>query len=183
MCLNPDFINAASINVASINTASSSMNFTDSVVNNRGAHLALQRRGTAHQSPGRQQGSMLLTALFIIIVVSLLAAALSRIWSSTADSVATEVYSAKAYYAAESGMEYAMYQVLQAGLVCPDFPSPSRQLDFSVGNEPGLANCQTQISCQRIVIDSLSSQTYLLATGTCEGGKIVAQHQVEAEIK
>ena len=125
---------------------------------------------------------MLVTALFIIIVVSLLAAALSRIWSSTADSVATEVYSAKAYYAAESGMEYAMYQVLQGGLVCTDFPGRS-QLDFSVGNEPGLANCQAQISCQRIVIDSLSSQTYLKSTGTCEGGKIVAQHQVEAEIK
>ena len=65
----------------------------------------------------QQQGSMLVIAIFIIVVISLLAASLSRILSSTADSVANEVYSAKAYYAADSGMEYGIYQVLN-GLVC-----------------------------------------------------------------
>ncbi|MFT7684158.1 MAG: MSHA biogenesis protein MshP [Moritella dasanensis] len=132
-----------------------------------------------HSSPYQQQGSMLVISIFIIVVISLLAASLSRILSSTADSVANEVYSAKAYYAADSGMEYGIYQALKTSEngICP-------VLTFNLNNEPGFENCTVKISCESITIDEANKQYqyYLVSTGTCDGGKIVAEHKVEAAV-
>jgi len=122
----------------------------------------------------QQQGSMLVIAIFIIVVISLLAASLSRILSSTADSVANEVYSAKAYFAADGAMEYGIYQALQDPPLCP-VSTP-----FVITSEVGLENCTAKVTCQLI---PNTTQYYLESTGTCDGGKIVAQHQVEAEVK
>jgi len=134
----------------------------------------------------QQQGSMLVIAIFIIVVISLLAASLSRILSSTADSVANEVYSAKAYFAADSGMEYGIYQVLN-GLVCADFstdvPNETDITGFDISDEVGLENCDVEIRCQTINLPDNSEQYYLISTGTCDGGKIIAEHKVEAEVK
>jgi len=135
----------------------------------------------------QQQGSMLIIALFIIVVISLLAATLSRVLSSTADSVANEVYSAKAYYAAESGMEYGIFQVLRNSQVCADFPdltviSNATNLQFNISDDVGLENCSVAVTCQSIPVDS-SSLFYLTSTGTCDGGKIIAEHNIEAEVR
>lgn len=130
----------------------------------------------------QQQGSMLVIALFIIVVISLLAASLSRILSSTADSVANEVYSSKAYYAAESGMEFGIYRVLRTTQTCADFPGTT-DIPFAIGGEVGLENCSITISCQTIPVDVNTNQFYLRSTGICDGGKIIAQHLVEAEVK
>ncbi|PKH05142.1 PilX N-terminal domain-containing pilus assembly protein [Moritella sp. Urea-trap-13] len=130
----------------------------------------------------QQQGSMLVIALFIIVVISLLAASLSRILSSTADSVANEVYSAKAYYASDSGMEYGIYQVLSNGLVCTAFPGNDPITGFDISTEVGFENCSVSIDCQTIDLPDGRSQYYLVSTGTCDGGKIVAEHKVEAAV-
>ncbi len=132
----------------------------------------------------QQQGSMLVIAVFIIVVISLLAASLSRILSSTADSVANEVYSAKAYFSADSGMEYGIYQVLSnPSFACSTFPDPALESLFVINNEVGLENCSVSIECQIIELPDTSKQYYLISTGTCDGGKIIAEHKVEAEVK
>ncbi|WP_255546994.1 pilus assembly PilX family protein [Moritella sp. 36] len=130
----------------------------------------------------QQQGSMLVIALFIIVVMSLLAATLSRVLSSTADSVANEVYSAKAYYGAESGMDYGIYQVLERKQACANFPNAPTDLQFDISNEVGLENCSVTITCQSIPVNN-SSLFYLTSTGNCDGGKIIAEHKIEAEVK
>lgn len=131
----------------------------------------------------QQQGSMLVISIFIIVVISMLAASLSRILSSTADSVANEVYSAKAYLAADSGMEYGIYKALDGTLLCNTYPASAAASTFDVTGEAGLENCSVSVACQTIYLPGNSEQHYLVSTGTCDGGKIVAQHEVEAEIK
>ena len=131
----------------------------------------------------QQQGSMLVIAIFIIVVISLLAASLSRILSSTADGLANEVYSAKAYFAADSGMEYGIYRVLNGTLACNIFPVPPPITPFAIDGETGLENCRVSVTCQTINLPDGSEQYYLISTGTCDGGKIVAEHKVEAEVK
>ncbi|WP_392340285.1 hypothetical protein [Moritella marina] len=131
----------------------------------------------------QQQGSMLVISIFIIVVISMLAASLSRILSSTADSVANEVYSAKAYLAADSGMEYGIYRALDGVLTCNTYPVSAAVNTFDVTGESGLENCSVSVACQTIDLPGDSEQHYLVSTGTCDGGKIVAQHAVEAEIK
>lgn len=128
----------------------------------------------------QQQGSMLVISIFIIVVISMLAASLSRILSSTADSVANEVYSAKAYLAADSGMEYGIYQVLQDENTCV---SPMVITANFFTGEAGLENCSVRVECNRIQLPDSTEQYYLVSTGTCDGGKIVAEHSVEAEVK
>ncbi len=129
-----------------------------------------------------QQGSMLVISIFIIIVIAVLAASLSKILSSSADSVATEVYSSKAYYAAESGMESAIYRVLRTTLKCDQFPAETG-LTFDVAGSTGLENCTVNMTCQEIVIDADNSQFYLTSTATCGTNNMVSQHRIEAEIK
>ena len=133
-----------------------------------------------HSSPYQQQGSMLVIAIFIIVVISLLAASLSRILSSTADSVANEVYSAKAYFSADSGMEYGIYQVLDNASFCTTLVIIPP--NFLTG-EVGLENCSVKLECESIGLPNAGHQYYLKSTGTCDGGKIVAEHKVEAEVK
>lgn len=143
--------------------------------------MSLNRRSNGYR---QQQGSMLVIALFILVVISLLVASLSRILSSTADSVANEVYSAKAYFASDSGMEYGIYQVLNNSSACATFPSPPiPDIPFAINGEVGLENCSVSIECQMIELPDTGKQYYLISTGTCDGGKIVAQHKVEAEVK
>lgn len=139
--------------------------------------MSLNRRSNGYR---QQQGSMLVIALFILVVISLLVASLSRILSSTADSVANEVYSAKAYFASDSGMEYGIYKVLDNATFCTDpviIPS-----NFLTG-EVGLENCSVKLECESIDLPNTGHQYYLKSTATCDGGKIVAQHTVEAEVK
>jgi len=131
----------------------------------------------------QQQGSMLVISIFIVVVIALLAASLSRILSSTADSVANEVYSGKAYFAADSGMEYGIYRVLNNSLVCVAFPAETTNTDFDISGEVGLENCSVSITCQTINLPDGSEQYYLISTGTCAGNKIIAEHKVEAEVK
>lgn len=129
-----------------------------------------------------QQGSMLVISIFIIIVISVLAASLSKILSSSADSVATEVYSSKAYYAAESGMESAIYRVLRTTLKCEAFPS-KKDLGFDVAGIKELENCEVKMTCQEIVIDADNSQFYLTSNAVCGTDNMRSQHRIEAEIK
>ncbi|MDX2320634.1 MAG: pilus assembly PilX N-terminal domain-containing protein [Moritella sp.] len=142
--------------------------------------MSLNRRPSCYP---QQQGSMLVISLFILVVISLLAASLSRILSSTADSVANEVYSAKAYYASDSGMEYGIYSALNNSLTCVEFPLKPLPIPFDISGESGLENCSVSIDCQTIGLPNGSKQYYLTSTGTCDGGKIVAEHKVEAEVK
>lgn len=126
---------------------------------------------------------MLVISIFIIIVIAVLAASLSKILSSSADSVATEVYSSKAYYAAESGMESAIYRVLRIkSLDCKRFPA-EEGLTFDVSGIKGLENCKVSMTCQEIVIDADNSQFYLTSTAVCETDNMLSQHSIEAEIK
>lgn len=134
-----------------------------------------------HAPKQRQQGSMLVISIFIVVVISLLAASLSRILSSTSDSVVDEVYSAKAYFAADSAMEYGMYQVLRNGQLCAVYPDTPTPILFDISSETGLEHCQTTVSCVRIVTDT-TNQFHLTSSAICGADKIVAQHQVEAEI-
>lgn len=127
---------------------------------------------------------MLVVALFIIIVIAALAASLSRILSANADSIANEVYSAKAYYAAESGAEFGIHKVLTSTLVNNECP-PASDLSLIISNKPGFENCSVAVRCKKINLDDGSGQCqyYVTSKATCEGANIVAEHDVEVEVK
>lgn len=71
---------------------------------------------------GRQCGASLIAAIFLITVLAIMGAFLSRLLVTTSAGTITEWYSAQALYAAESGVDYAAYQLVQ-NTVTPPTPS------------------------------------------------------------
>lgn len=81
------------------------------------------KRGTG----SRQSGFALVTAIFILVVLAGLGAAMVTISISQHTTVAMDVQSARAYQAARAGIEWGAYQALQTpfppGFTCPALPT------------------------------------------------------------
>lgn len=124
--------------------------------------------------PGTQRGLGLATALFVITVMALLAALIFQFIRNNAETTEEEISLVRAFYAAESGIQYGLIRVFPpngAGTTCTaplgdNFaPAP---IPFGVSGE-GLASCSiTELGCQALEV---SGETYytLTSTGTCNG--------------
>lgn len=75
----------------------------------------------------RQSGFALVTAIFILVVLAGLGAAMVSISSSQHATVALDIQSTRAYQAARAGIEWGAYQALQPtpppGFSCPAYPA------------------------------------------------------------
>lgn len=92
----------------------------------------------------KQRGFGMPMVVFILVILTLLAAAIMRLSTTSALSIATEVKSSRALHAAESGAQWAMNQIFPpggGGGAC--FASPAT-LQFTVG---ALSGCSATVSC------------------------------------
>jgi MSHA biogenesis protein MshP len=93
-----------------------------------------------NSDPGKQTGAGLPIALFIITVLALLVVGMAQLQQSTGKSISLQVQSQRAFFAAESGAQVAVQQVL-GGNSCAgiggsvSFPSA------------GLAGCNANLTC------------------------------------
>jgi len=86
--------------------------------------IRAQASGVGRQGPGsRQSGFALVTAIFILVVLAGLGAAMVSISTTQHTTVAMDIQSARAYQAARAGIEWGAFQALQspapAGFTCP----------------------------------------------------------------
>ncbi|MEZ6963195.1 MULTISPECIES: MSHA biogenesis protein MshP [unclassified Aeromonas] len=120
--------------------------------------------------PTRARGSALMIALFVIVVMALLAAALGRMLTDSSEKNTVEVRSVRALLAAQSGLEMALSQLF------PKLPAaPANLCDLvnvppTFGSDQGLASCQVRVECVQLPI-TYQGETVngyrLLSTGTC----------------
>ncbi|SRR5690554_839215 len=82
----------------------------------------------------RQQGVSLIAAVFLITSLALLGTLLARVVALSAEETATDLYAAQALYAAESGVDYAVHQIL-SGHTLP----ASQQAALDEGPHPAAA--------------------------------------------
>jgi MSHA biogenesis protein MshP len=131
------------------------------------------------------QGSALVIAIFIIIVMSLLGAALVKMLASSQQNVVYEVLGPRAYAAAQSGIQWQLSQVFplstSGGVSCAvqsviDANKPT----FSGVN--GLAQCSVSLKCSDFVIASTRYYT-LEATGQCEAGPELTSRTIQVEAR
>lgn len=116
----------------------------------------------------KQSGISMAFLLFVIIIVSLLAAALMRLNSESGMSNAHQVISTRAFFAAESGAQIqslATFPVLGGVIACPT----PYTLTF---NTPGLSGCSALISCTEIPITTgslptVTSYFQIISQGQC----------------
>jgi len=134
----------------------------------------------------RQQGSALVIAIFIIVVMTLLGASLVKMTSSNAETIVYEVLGTRAYQAAQTGAQRKMSEVfpLSGSGSCS---VNSNYNDFAAVS--GLENCQAlDVDC---VIDATIDEgtvdevTYYTITsiGQCSVAGVVTSRMIEIKAR
>lgn len=114
-----------------------------------------------------QRGSMLVIALFVIIVLALLGLTMTRLQSSSSEAIIHEVLGQRALNAARAGIECAVAKQFEN--VC-DYPETK-----TFDGVPGLENCSYEVDkTSKNIVDESKTFTYwtFTSTGTCTAGKI-----------
>lgn len=122
-------------------------------------------------NPQRQQGSALVIAIFVIVVLLGLLLALTRILTSSSESVVYEVLGTRALFAAQSGLELASTQLFPLEPLVANCSAVSAEFVFT---GDGLSNCRAQLACNPsdpIMVDGETRVVFqLTSTGECRSG-------------
>lgn len=128
-----------------------------------------------------QRGSAIMVALFVIVIVGLLAAALGRLLLDSGEKVTVEVLGVRALMAAQSGVEQGLYQlypngVWQAATADANGKTGCDKVTTSLSfSSDGLRGCSAAIVCTTLSVTSGAVTSYRLAsTGRCDGGGSLA---------
>ena len=96
----------------------------------------------------KQRGSMLLTALFVAILMLGLGLAVVKIISSSANNNAVEYYGARAFLAAQSGLERGLSEMFPLGAASGAGSCPATT-NFDL-LAPALVNCSVVLMCEQV---------------------------------
>lgn len=95
--------------------------------------------------PARTRGASLITAIFLVVVMAGLAAAVVRLVMVQQATAAMDMLGVQAYQAARSGLEWGLYQQLRVKPPAVDcFTSPST---FAMPQDGGLRNFSVTVTC------------------------------------
>ncbi len=117
----------------------------------------------------KQQGLSLVLAIFVLVILSMLSAAMFNIMASGSDSVAREVVSARALFAAESGAQRQLNAILPPGGAvvtgsCSGAVGTPRTNTFTMG---GLIGCNdVVVVCEYVSIEAVNYFS-ITSTGRC----------------
>ncbi|REL28160.1 MSHA biogenesis protein MshP [Thalassotalea euphylliae] len=149
---------------------------------------------TLNNTKAKQQGSSLVLAIFVLVVMLLLGTALVRMLATSSQSVAYEVLGTRAYQAANIGAQQRLsmiFPVLGSAQRCgvPD-PVTNRSSDNTVpnvlntlGNVNGLKSCQVSaLSCSDFVVDG-TTYYRITASGQCTAGEVQTLRTIEVEAR
>ena len=134
--------------------------------------------------PIKQQGSSLVLALFVIIVLTLLGSVLMKMISTSSETVSQEVLGTRAYMAANSALQGELQRVFPlngAAGVCNANNSFTYDFQTSANEDiPGLYDCQASTTCVNYHTDSVNNVNYyrLTSTGECGSGAMASNSTV-----
>ena len=123
-----------------------------------------------HASP-RQEGLGLVSAIFLILVVSVLVLAIVRTVRTSAEIFTLDVVSHRAFLAAESGAQLGLNRLF------PPTGSGTCVDRVWLLDDVGLASCQASVACRSESVAGLSYYT-LESDGRCDVGGVVAERRV-----
>lgn len=138
-----------------------------------------------------QRGVSLVIAIFILVVLSLLGAAMINILSAGGESVAREVLSTRALFVAESGAQRALNQIFPPGssvgqtAVCDTLDASA--VDYPAAALAGIQGCSTlqaEIDCSWAnPTGSTVNYFTITSTGTCGPSGSAAVRVVEIQAR
>lgn len=127
-----------------------------------------------------QRGSMLVIAIVLIVVIGLLAVALTRLLGSSSESVSYELLGARALAAANSGMERQLYLLLRPAT--GSVAGSCAVTDTLNWSEAGLSHCQARLSCQQQALPEGKQLYRLSSIGRCDNGTLAVSRTVESQV-
>jgi len=121
---------------------------------------------------------MLVIALFVIIVLGLLGITMTRLLSSSSETVVYEVLGQRALNAARAGVDCAVAN--QFGTGC------NNPVNKTFINVPGLENCTyTVLANNKAIVDGAKTFTYwtFASIGECSAGNTIVNRTVYVDAK
>ncbi len=114
---------------------------------------------------------MLMIAIVIIVVFSLLAAVLVKLQGLSSQSSIYQVTNQRALLAAESGIQYGLYQLLRNNSGCESGVDKIDGFNLNLSGEgPGLGSCSVELSCEALY-PKTGTPNYMQLTSKAECGR------------
>lgn len=138
----------------------------------------------------RQRGFAIVSAIFLLVVLAALGAFMVTFSSSQHAATAVDIQSARAYQAARTGVEWAMYQVLDLDPVNANYPAAGTLPPCPAGAFPSagfagtvLAGFTTTVSCNRTTYTEGAKNIAVYAiTATANSGTPGTPYYVERQV-
>lgn len=139
-----------------------------------------------HASKRRQSGFSLVSAIFILVALTALGAAIVNVSTTQSITSAQDLQGSRAYHAARAGIEWGVYQVINpAGPIaplpaCPDnttFTIDGFTVAVTCTRFPGTATDYNEVGTLR------SIAVYELTSTASTGGTVGAINYVERQIR
>ncbi|WP_233009273.1 pilus assembly PilX N-terminal domain-containing protein [Rheinheimera faecalis] len=148
---------------------------------------------TGVSSASLQKGSALVIAVFISVVMLLLVAALSKLLIASSEGVSYEVQGTRSFFAAQSGIEYALTELfpLASATVatsCPGTLQNGEAVNLTLPstisfNTAGLQSCTAHVSCrERSNTAGEVTHFWLISTGQCGTDEVQTSRTIQMEV-
>ena len=135
--------------------------------------------------PGRQSGSALVVAIFVIVVMALISVGLTAMIQDTSRNAAWEVLGTRAELAAYSGLEQALAELFPLNPDRPFYNCSDVTNELALGGA-GFSSCSVEVICFEVReckadnsggIEELNNACFyeLQATGQCGSGEVQVQ--------
>lgn len=147
-------------------------------------HSVTSERLYMHRYQNGQRGSSLVIAIFIIVVLSALGAALVNMLDSSQESVAYEVLGTRAYTAAQSGLQWQLAEIFPLssnGMSCKSQADINSTAPTFL-NVKGLAQCNVSVTCTDFERESIRYYS-ITSTGECTIDGEVTSRTVAVEAR
>ena len=116
----------------------------------------------------KERGSSLVIAIFILVVMSVLGAAMINMLRSNEQTYAYEVLGTRAYAAAQSGVQRKLQELFPLG-EGTNISQCSTESTFSFTNHEGLNSCQATVSCSsKLHAESVIRYFTVSSNGQCD---------------
>ncbi|WP_411994275.1 hypothetical protein [Agarivorans sp. DSG3-1] len=149
------------------------------------------KQGQLVSNPAKQQGSALVIAIFVIVVMALISAALTVMLQDTSRNATWDVLGTRAELAAYSGLEQALSELFPADgsetILCADLT-----LEPNLTG-PGFQSCEVEVLCNEVVacnadgtggVTQLDACVYSLqATASCGSGEVLVQRSQQIQAR
>jgi len=126
----------------------------------------------------KQQGLGLPAALFLIVIMVMIVAAINQINEMNAAAYGREWLSMSAFYAAESGAQTAAVYVLNTSVTPPTCDSTF----INALTPAGMSFCSINVSCSSQTVDSVNYFT-LTSSATCGEGIDTATRIIQVRLQ